>query len=159
MKQVKFQTQMIGLDPGTVQSAYVVWNGERILEKGILPNSDMLLKCQEFNRISSSYHLAYEFMQSYGMAVGKEVFETVFWIGRFVQSCISLKPIRVYRKDIKLYFCNSMKAKDTNIRAALIDRFGPPGVKKEPGLLYGVKKDEWSALAIAVYAWDTMEGT
>ena len=53
-------------------------------------------------------------------------------------------------------FCNSAAAKDTNIRQALIDHYGGSkaeaiGVKAKPGPLYGIKADEWSALAIALY--------
>jgi hypothetical protein len=43
-----------------------------------------------------------------------------------------------------------MKAKDANIRQALIDKIGPQGTKKDPGPTYGISKDVWSALAIAV---------
>jgi hypothetical protein len=44
----------------------------------------------------------------------------------------------------------------------MIDRFGPGkekaiGRKATPGPLYGVKKDIWSALAIACYHLDTRE--
>ena len=62
----------------------------------------------------------------------------------------------VYRKDIKMHFCNSMRAKDKNIRQVLIDRFGAPGRKKHPGKTYEVKRDLWSALAIAVYTGDVL---
>ena len=87
------------------------------------------------------------------MPVGREVFETVRFSGRLQQLFIDSKiPCRfIHRREIKLFFCNSMKAKDANIRQALIDKFGSPGTKKNPGFLYGVKKDIWSALAIAVY--------
>ncbi|HET6477318.1 MAG TPA: hypothetical protein VFH93_14740 [Thermoleophilia bacterium] len=43
--------------------------------------------------------------------------------------------------------------KDANIRQALLDRFGGPaavGRKAAPGPLYGIARDVWSALAIAV---------
>ena len=48
-----------------------------------------------------------------------------------------------------------MRAKDANVRAALIDRFGPSkrkaiGLKATPGPLYGVHSHMWSALAVAV---------
>jgi hypothetical protein len=61
----------------------------------------------------------------------------------------------VYRKDVKLYLCGSLRATDANIRAALLDRFGPGreiavGTKRAPGPLYGIKGDEWSALAVAL---------
>lgn len=74
---------------------------------------------------------------SYGMAVGKEVFETCVWIGRFIEIA-RLRKIEVeyiYRKDEKMNLCQSMKAKDSNIRQALIDRFGEVGTKKNPRLV------------------------
>ena len=74
---------------------------------------------------------------SYGMPVGKEVFETCVWIGRFVELA-RLQNIDVeyiYRKDEKMNICHSMKAKDSNIRQALIDRFGPVGTKRNPRLV------------------------
>jgi hypothetical protein len=47
-----------------------------------------------------------------------------------------------------------MKAKDANIRQALIDIYGGNdkaiGNKKTPGPLYGIKGDLWAALAVAV---------
>jgi hypothetical protein len=62
--------------------------------------------------------------------------------------------VRVYRQEVKLHHCKTTKAKDSNIRQALIDRFGAPGVKKEPGHTYGLSKDMWSAFAIGVYTLD-----
>ena len=58
----------------------------------------------------------------------------------------------IYRKDEKMNLCGSMKAKDSNIIQALIDRFAPntpnkgKGTKKEPGWFYGFKKDIWLSL-------------
>lgn len=74
---------------------------------------------------------------SYGMAVGKEVFKTCVWIGRFKEIALSrLKETKyIYRKDEKINICHSMKAKDSNIRQALIDRFGPVGTKRNPRLV------------------------
>jgi hypothetical protein len=56
----------------------------------------------------------------------------------------------IYRKDEKMNLCHSMKAKDANIRQALIDRFGVVGTKKSPGWFYGVSKDVWAAIAVGV---------
>jgi hypothetical protein len=97
---------------------------------------------------------------SYGMAVGASVFETCVWIGRFVQtaSVSGGNVTRVFRKDVKLHLCNSPRAKDGNVRQALIDRLGPQGTKKAPGPTYGVKSHEWAALAVAVYGWDQLFG-
>jgi hypothetical protein len=64
------------------------------------------------------------------------------------------KVTRVFRKDIKLHLCNSPRAKDANVRQALIDRIGPQGTKKNQGPTYGIKSHQWAALAVAVYGWD-----
>lgn len=94
---------------------------------------------------------------SYGMPVGKEVFETCVWIGKFAQAS-NLKEKYIYRKDEKMNLCHSMKAKDSNIRQALIDRFGPVGTKKNPGWFYGFKADIWSAYAVGITYLDNMKG-
>jgi len=90
---------------------------------------------------------------SYGMPVGKEVFETCVWIGRFMQVWHDPDAVRlIYRRDVKLHLCGSARAKDGNIRQALIDKLGPQGTKKAPGPTYGVKSHAWAALALAVTA-------
>ena len=78
-----------------------------------------------------------EMIASYGMPVGKEVFETCVWIGKFVQAS-NLNEKYIYRKDEKINICHSMKAKDSNIRQALIDRFGQVGTKKNPRMVLWV---------------------
>jgi hypothetical protein len=107
--------------------------------------------------------LAVEMIASYGMPVGAEVFETCVWIGRYVESWIANDdgdaPRRyphqlVYRRDVKLHLCGQARAKDGNVRQALIDRYGGKdkaiGKKSAKGPLYGVKSDVWSALALAI---------
>lgn len=71
---------------------------------------------------------------SYGMPVGKEVFETCVWIGKFAEAS-GMKENYIYRKEEKMNLCHSMKAKDSNIRQALIDRFGVVGTKKNPRMV------------------------
>jgi hypothetical protein len=94
------------------------------------------------------------------MPVGREVFETCVWIGRFVQAW-GAKHAMVYRSEVKSHLCHSAKAKDSNVRTALIDRWGGKvkaiGNKRAPGPLYGIAGDEWSALAVAVTYADTKE--
>lgn len=75
---------------------------------------------------------------SYGMPVGKEVFETCVWIGKFAEAS-GMKESYIYRKDEKMNICHSMKAKDSNIRQALIDRFGVVGTKKNPRLVLWIQ--------------------
>jgi hypothetical protein len=92
------------------------------------------------------------------MAVGQEIFETVHWAGRFHEAFRGTVH-RTPRCQVKLHLCWDSRAKDTNIRQALLDPFGGRkqaiGTKRDPGPLYAVKGDLWSALAIAVTWWET----
>ena len=101
-------------------------------------------------------NLAVEMIASYGMPVGREVFETCVFIGRLLQQWYQTHPPStaqlVYRKDVKMHLCGSPRAKDAHIRQALLDKLGPVGTKKEKGPLYGVKSHAWAALAVAVTA-------
>ena len=107
--------------------------------------------------------IAIEMVASYGMAGGAEVFDTGYWAGRFAELAHRWRvPVQlVYRKDVKMNLCHAMRGKDSNIRQALIDRFGPGkekaiGTKAQRGPCYGIRKDIWSALAVAVYTFDTL---
>lgn len=144
--------KVLAIDPGNVKSAFVVWDGKTILDKGILDNEEMIEYAGAYD------NLVVEMIASYGMAVGRTVFDTCVWIGRFIEAMSpSGKFDLVYRKDAKMHLCHTMKAKDGNIRQALIDRFEPTlEPKKRPyGVLKGVSADIWAALAVAVYYYDT----
>ena len=148
---------IIAIDPGSEQSAFVKMDGARIMEFGIKENYDMRawLHAQNHTYSWEAAPLAIEMIASYGMAVGAEVFQTCIWIGRFIEQCNGSHQ-RVYRKDVKMYLCGSMRAKDANIRQRLIDLYGGKdkaiGKKASPGPLYGISKDCWSALAVGVTA-------
>lgn len=142
---------ILALDPGTTQTGWVEYGGDGgVIESGVMPNADVLIMLQRAH--GPDYHcLAIEMIASYGMAVGREVFETCVWIGRFQQAWHDPARVRlVYRRDVKLHLCASPRAKDPNIRQALLDKIGPQGTKRKPGPTYGVKSHAWAALAVAV---------
>ena len=147
---------ILAIDPGNEFSAYAILDKElRPAEFGKIANADLLEKLTLWaNDWPAINHLAIEMVACYGMPVGKEVFETCVMIGRIVQIAKELDTQYIYRKDEKINLCHSMRAKDGNIRQALIDRFGPVGVKKSPGWFYGVSKDVWSAVAVGVTYYD-----
>lgn len=139
----------LAIDPGTTQSGWVLYANRKVEASGVMPNADVLYLLQD----TQADTLVLEMVQAMGMAVGREVFETVWWTGRFTQAWHSPESvIRVYRGQVKLLLCGTSRAKDTNIRQALIDLVGPQGTKKVPGPTYGVKTHAWAALACAVYA-------
>lgn len=146
-------TWILAIDPGNEESAYALLDQDlKPMEFAKLKNESVLVACQKIVKQIGALDIEYaiEMVASYGMPVGREVFETCIWIGRFYQYLPNLKPTFIYRKDEKITLCGSMKAKDSNIRHALIDRFGPIGTKKAPGWFYGVHKDVWSAIAVGV---------
>lgn len=154
----------IGIDPGNVESAYVVVADDlsEVLEKGKVENLELMRLLTRFKLTYDIRYVAIEMIASYGMAVGASVFDTCVWIGRFKEHCLKLfwEVEFVYRKEEKMLLCHSMKAKDSNIIQALIDRFAPntpnkgKGYKSNPGLFYGFKSDIWQAYAVAVTYYD-----
>ena len=142
---------ILAIDPGTTESGYCMLHGRDVMDCGVLPNEQMLDAVKCWVKPDS---LAVEMVASYGMPVGREVFETCVWIGRFVQAWRDPDAVRlIYRKDVKMHLCGSARAKDANVRQALIDLFGGSdaiGKKANPGPLYRVKSHAWPALAVAV---------
>lgn len=148
---------ILAIDPGTTESGWCVFNGRRVLDSGIFDNQTML----DVIRRHPAEMLCIEMIASYGMPVGREVFETCVWIGRYQQAWKTPESVvLVYRKDVKLHLCDSPRAKDAHIRQALLDRFGGEqavGRKATPGPLYGVKSHAWAALAVAVTVHDGIQ--
>jgi hypothetical protein len=155
---------ILAIDPGTDQSGWAVFDGERVDDCGVMDNVDLLNNLRSMP--DNGQKLAIEMIASYGMAVGREVFETCVWIGRFQQAWHSPDAVRlVYRKDVKLHLCGTTKAKDPNVRQAIIDLFPRTGggktpqigTKKAPGPLFGVSSHAWPALAVAITAANQKE--
>lgn len=151
--------RILGIDAGTEESGWVIYNTEthQIDEKGVNNNDELLVLLRK----STYDKVAFEMIASYGMPVGKTTFQTCLWIGRFFQISTDAKkdPILYYKKiDINPTICFSSKAKDSNIRQAIIDMFPPNGGGKVPqvglknnqGDLYGIATHMWAALAVAL---------
>lgn len=150
-------TQLVlAIDPGTSECGWAIYDGVAVVDSGLEPNAEMLQMLEFDSRfVREPMTLAIEMIASYGMAVGREVFETCVWIGRFQQAWRKPEAVlKVCRKDVKLHLCGSPRAKDPNVRQALIDKLGPQGTKKKPGATYGVKSHAWAALGVAVTAWE-----
>lgn len=155
----KHKITILAIDPGPEESAWVLWNGQFILGKAIENNEFLISKIRNLVMPSAPHILALEEVRNtYGMPAGISICKTIFWTGRFYEAWQTSIPnsqiVLVPRIDVKMYLCKTAKARDSNVRQALIDRFGKPGNKNNPGILYGVKKDMWQALALAVYVYD-----
>lgn len=148
---------ILAIDPGNEQSAYVLLDENlKPIDYKIIDNESLLEYLERgliYQNDNAELYFAIEMVSCYGMPVGKEIFETCLWIGKFIHAIemrYAYQVRLIYRKEEKINLCNSMKAKDGNIRQALIDRFGEVGIKKNQGWFYGVSKDIWSAVAIGV---------
>ena len=157
-------SDLLAIDPGTENSAWVQFDAAKriILGHGKEQNYFLL------SRLSDEFeHVVIEQVQSYGKPVGQEVFTTVWWCGRFWEHAVNAGSccVHVPRRDVKMHLCGTIKGiNDAVIRQRLIDLFGPGrekaiGTKKNQGPLYGLKADEWQALAIAVTFAETKHNT
>ncbi|MCD8008136.1 MAG: hypothetical protein LUF68_04270 [Clostridiales bacterium] len=161
--------KILAIDPGNMKSAYCLVDGAtlRPLDFDILGNENM----RQYIRLTTfeeDDRAAIEMIASYGMAVGREVFDTCRWIGRFEETLtrrLLTAPTLVYRMEEKRHICHDSRAKDANIRRALIDRFATHdlktgrGTKKNPDWFYGFRADVWAAYAVAVtFAETRLEG-
>ena len=159
--------RLLAIDPGTTDSAYVVYDTERmtLVDKAKTTNHSLLREIL-YNNFSCLL-MAIEMPACYGMAVGKTTFDTCRWVGIFQQAFGMGDTRLVYRKSqnkeygiesVTMHLCKSTRAKDSNVRQAIIDRFEPTGggrtpqigTKANPGPLYGVSTDVWAALAVAI---------
>ncbi|MFH1184491.1 MAG: hypothetical protein V1755_05570 [Chloroflexota bacterium] len=160
--------RLLCVDPGPVKSAWVILDEDKYpVQHGLEENEAVLaqialhaLGCDAF---------VIEMIEGRGMPVGASVFETCTVIGHIERVWIAAsfrKPNhRIYRRDVKLRLCGSSRAKDGNVRQAILDRYPATGggkvpqvgVKSKPGPLFGIAKDTWAALAVGL-AWIEMQG-
>jgi hypothetical protein len=156
-------TTIMAIDPGPVKSAWVIYTvpSKKVCRFGWSDNQFVADILDNYEDMVVN-HLAIEHIGHYGtgMPAGRSVFDTCYWIGEFRRCWRPYPFTMLLRPTIKAHLCGSAKAKDGNVRQALIDRFPATGggktpqigTTKKPGPLYGVSKHIWSALAVAV-AW------
>lgn len=143
---------ILGIDPGTTETAYcLIDKNYKILMADKINNEEFINLCFT----SPNIQIACESLQSYGMPVGREVFETAYIIGRIIQKAndnnipYTLYPRPEYAKSI----CGVKKVTDAVLKQALEMRFG--GYKKGETLaMLKGNSDKRSAFAVAVYHLD-----
>lgn len=144
---------IVAIDPGTTHSAYVRWQNGEIIFADKPTNKIVLDRLVNPDRIAETVLI--EWITSYGMRVGAEVFETCRWVGKFEMACKET-AILVPRREIKMWHCGTPSSKDADIIGALKEKYGDKGTKASPGLTYPLKGDTWQAFALATY-WSERE--
>ena len=147
--------RILAIDAGNVESGYVIMDGYKPVEHGKVINAELLDIIKRKPRVAVC---VLEMVAHYGtgMPAGATVFDTCVWIGRFTQEAArcGIKTERIYRREEKIALCGSMKAKDGNIRQALIDRFAEfdfkngKGTKDHRDIFYGFNVDQFAAFAV-----------
>lgn len=151
---MKPKRTLYGIDPGTTESALIVWTPDGHISSAIDNNYTI----RNFLRAHrDDGHVYIEMIQCMGMAVGKETFETVIWIGRFLEAAAENRTTLIPRNKVKIHMCGSPRAKDSNIAQAVRDKVGEKGSKSAPGPTYGVSSHGWQALAVAVTGLELYE--
>jgi hypothetical protein len=161
--------QIIGIDPGTSRSGYVVWDSEthKVRVCGTVSNSNMLGNITiECTRQPPVDIIAVEVVAG-GRMVGDTTMRTAEWAGRFVERATQLstpsKPVtvaRLLRREIVKQLIGKEarqtgrtryngvwpKSTDAKLRRELVTRYGD-----DVGRCRG---HEWQALACAVAAFE-----
>ncbi|MFN8631166.1 MAG: hypothetical protein U0838_12880 [Chloroflexota bacterium] len=147
---------MLAIDPGSLQSGWILLDNERVVASGVTLNPELL---RTLVLSDHAYQiLVCEFMSPRGLPTSREDMETIWWAGRFAQAAQPRESWRVTRDDVKLHLCGRRsKVTDANVRQALIDRYGgiggkaaAIGTKAAPGPLHGVSTHAWAALAVGL---------
>ena len=133
---------ILAIDPGDRQSAYAFYSLQSDVVVTEAVDNDVL---RRWLMVDHGFRvLAIESVANYGMAVGRNVLDTAFWAGRFVEAFVESigRPYQqVLRKGrwgpgqddlgagcvhdgVLMTLCHSTRAKDSNVRQALIDLFG-----------------------------------
>jgi hypothetical protein len=141
---------ILGLDPGSALSSFVVWDGEVVLQRGEMKNEDLRNLILSHSIIADECGIE---TMVYGKRFGREIADTMLWAGRFAEcwaQTVGTEPAFLPRPKVRKYFC-PIGGNDAMVRKAIIDAYGKPGSRNKQGPLYGVTRHLWQALAVAIY--------
>ena len=137
--------KILAIDPGTTDSAYVLMNDDYTIKNRNFYKFKNELVLKNIKDIGGIYDdgmtVVIEMVASYGMGAAIDAGCPVHY---------------VFRMEEKMTLCHNSKARDSNIRQALIDRFARfdkkngKGTKKNQDVFYGFSKDIWAAYAVGV---------
>lgn len=113
----------LAIDPGTRKSAYVeIDDLLKPIRWGWDENDEVQSVIARFLAQSKGGELVIEDVQMHsGMPMGKDTIETIRWSGRFDYY---VDAHFIQRSTVKAHICGTVKAKDSNVRQAVIDRYG-----------------------------------
>lgn len=150
---------ILAIDPGNKESGYVFIDVAtyKPIKYGKIKNA----KLEKIMQETEYDHLVLEMVASYGMAVGRSVFDTVFHTGRFSMIRPNVPFTKVYRMQVKMNLLGKTSVRDSDITQFLVHRFLTnkeierwgdygKGVKADQGYFYGFNNDIYQAYAVGV---------
>ena len=152
--------KILFVDPGNEQSGWIVMDRSfTIHEFGKQPNIELAKKVKS-NPWRAS-RLVIETPQPRGQTLTWQLIHTAIWIGRFAEIWGTDGWVEADRQQVKRHLLGRVAGTDSQIRSALVEMWGGKdeaiGKKPKnttdpnrPGPLYGITKDTWQALALAV---------
>lgn len=160
--------KVLAIDPAPIESAYVLLDpiSLKLHQFGMMKNTELIsrkdLGFQHINSIPP-IELAIERVRGMGQIAGNSLFETSEWVGMFYQAFTGEEKRMIARYEIKCHLCGSVTARDSDVRRKVIEHYQLNyqgvlgggkipviGTIKKPGPLYGVTKDVWQALGVAL---------
>lgn len=116
---------ILAIDPGTEKSAWLWYEpaAKTVGDRGIDLNETVESMIADDE---GPVLIAIEMVASYGMPVGREVFETCVWIGRFESAAIRSghEIRRITRPDVKMHLLGTGRGDDKAVRERLIELWG-----------------------------------
>ena len=152
---------LLAVDPGTTESAFVLLDIEtrKILDFDKVSNEELLNNIagrSYSHNFDAMSNVVIEMVNNQGHSVGMTTFMTCVWIGRFIQTILDQCNLTCVEYDLitrnevkKVLTGKVVRIKDSHIRSKMIEVYGPPGTKKNPGPTYGITQDCWQALGLA----------
>jgi hypothetical protein len=122
---------VLAIDPGPERSAWLVYDSRRRRPIAFGIETNELLAERALPHLNSHgpdmlSQVVIEMVSCYGsgLPVGKETYETCVWIGRFMERVCPFASATVTRSQVRVAICGTARAKDANVRQALVDRWG-----------------------------------
>jgi len=139
-----------GIDPGPVleDTAIVAWD----------TGTNKVWVYEGLHNLAHTPYVFCESMSPIGAVLAQVTIDTLVNVGRIVERLHLSSKQLVTRRDVKRHLLGKVSGNDAQVRMALEERFGPKGVKANPGPLYGIKGHHLAALAVAVTGYDTVLG-
>lgn len=135
MPEFATSRDLLAIDPGDKISAWVVFAPWKQPDKHLAPfrvggfgrakNADLRNAMGKFSTEQRATHrMIIEMLRARGMPTANQEFETCVQIGMFRKLWLPGLWSYAFRGDIKLCLCGMARAKDTNVRSALIELWG-----------------------------------